>query len=116
MVVGFIAFVLAIPDVALLLRIVSFAVAILGAGFFFPLVCGLVFERVSPAAAIASSVGGVTVTSFWIAATLSGAVWAKAVHAGVPGLAVGGLLLAIVTLVTKPASVAARSKFFEAAR
>ena len=57
--VGAVAFVLAIPDVALILRIVSFAVAIIGAAFFFPLIAGMVSSRVSAEAALASSVCGV---------------------------------------------------------
>ena len=54
LVVGLIAFVGAIPDIDLILRIVSYAVAIVGATFFFPLLIGLTSQRLSTRAATAS--------------------------------------------------------------
>ncbi|MDP6183675.1 MAG: sodium:solute symporter family protein [Gammaproteobacteria bacterium] len=110
--VGAIAFLCAIPDVALLLRIVSFAVAILGACFFFPLVVGLNCRRVSREAAIASSVGGVTVTVLWIACTLYGLPWAATLHPGVPGLAAAGTLMLTVSLATRPVRREVLARFF----
>ena len=101
--VGALAFVLAIPDVALILRIVSFAVAIIGAAFFFPLIAGMVSRRVSAQAAFASSLGGVLTTLVCIAGTLSGQGWAQVLHPGIPGLIVSGALLALVNAFTPPA-------------
>ena len=102
-VVGALAFVLAIPNVALILRIVSFAVAIIGAAFFFPLIVGMVSRRVSAQAALASSVGGVLTTLVWIGGTLTGQGWAQGLHPGIPGLLVSGVLLALVNVFTPPA-------------
>lgn len=110
--VGAIAFVCAIPDLALILRIVSFAIAIVGAAFFFPLLVGLTSKRVSTAATLASSVGGVTVTVIWIVGTLSGAGWAQSLHPGIPGLLMAGMLMATVTLFTPPVQASALTKYF----
>ena len=101
--VGTLAFVLAIPDVALILRIVSFAVAIIGAAFFFPLIAGMASRRVSAQAALASSVCGVLTTLVWIAATLGGQGWAQVLHPGIPGLLAAGAALALVNAFTPPA-------------
>jgi len=101
--VGAVAFVLAIPDVALILRIVSFAVAIIGAAFFFPLIAGMVSSRISAEAALASSVCGVVTTLIWIAGTLSGQGWAQVLHPGIPGLLVAGATMALVNVFTPPA-------------
>ena len=102
-VVGALAFLLAIPDMALILRIVSFAVAIIGAAFFFPLIVGMLSRRVSAHAALASSVGGVLTTLVWIAGTLTGQGWAQGLHPGIPGLIVAGVLMALVNVFTPPA-------------
>jgi sodium/proline symporter len=110
--VGLLAFLCAIPDVALILRIVSFAIAIVGAAFFFPLLVGLTSKRVSTAAALSSSVGGVVVTVVWIVATLAGTGWAQALHPGVPGLITAGLLMGIVTMFTPQSPPHAVAKFF----
>jgi Na+/proline symporter len=109
---GAIAFVCAIPDVALLLRIVSFAVAILGSCFFFPLVVGMNCRRVSREAALASSIGGVVATVCWIWCSLKGLSWATSVHPGVPGLVVSGVLMLVVSLITRPVRRAALIKYF----
>ena len=101
--VGALAFVLAIPDVALILRIVSFAVAIIGAAFFFPLIVGMAGKRVSAQAALASSVGGVLTTVAWIAGALSRQAWAQSLHPGIPGLIVSGALIGVVSRFTPPA-------------
>jgi Na+/pantothenate symporter len=106
------AFLCAIPDVALILRIVSFAIAIVGAAFFFPLLVGLTSKRVSAAAAASSSVGGVIVTVVWIIATLAGFGWAQALHPGVPGLITAGLLMGIVTMFTPQTPPQSLAKFF----
>jgi sodium/proline symporter len=113
--VGIIAFLCAIPDVALLLRIVSFAVAIVGAAFFFPLLIGLTSKRVSTTAAMASSIGGVCVTVVWIVATLNDLGWANTMHPGIPGLVTAGILMTIVTLFTSPVPSPAVAKYFPGA-
>ena len=110
--VGLLAFLCAIPDVALILRIVSFAIAIVGAAFFFPLLVGLTSKRVSTAAAASSSVGGVIVTVVWIIATLAGFGWAQALHPGVPGLITAGLLMGIVTMFTPQTPPQSLARFF----
>jgi sodium/proline symporter len=110
--VGVIAFVCAIPDLALLLRIVSFAVAIVGAAFFFPLLVGMTSKRVSTEAALVSSIGGTIATCIWIAGALTKAQWAAGVHPGIVGLAVAGVLMLAVSLFTRPVDQKAIAKYF----
>lgn len=110
--VGAIAFFCAIPDLALILRIVSFAIAIVGSAFFFPLVVGMTSRRVSRAAALSSSIGGTVATVIWIAGTLQGADWAGAVHPGIVGLSVAGVLMLIVGLFTEPVEKHATDRYF----
>ncbi len=110
-VVGAIAFICAIPDLALILRIVSYAIAIVGSAFFFPLLAGMTSRRVSREAALASSIGGVLVTCTWIYGALSMA-WAVDVHPGIVGLATAGVLMFIVSLFTAPVSSSAVNKYF----
>ena len=112
LVVGIVAFVGAIPNVDLILQIVSYAVAILGSTFFFPLIVGLTTKRVSKEAAIASSVGGAFVCGMWTWARLAGATWAQDIHPGVIGLAAGGVLIFVVAAMTKPLDGAPVAKFF----
>ena len=111
--VGCVAFVCAIPDFALILSIVSYAVAIIGAAFFFPLVVGMTSRRVSRAAALASSVGGVSATVVWIVLTLGGTGWAQSVHPGIVGLAVAGVTLFAVTPFTRPVGEEALRAYFD---
>lgn len=96
----------------LILALVSYAVAMIGATFFFPLLLGLQSPRVTPAAALASSVGGFVVTLVWTIFTLQRASWALAVHPIVPGLVVAGALIVGVTPFTRPAPAQALAKFF----
>jgi SSS family transporter len=110
--VGVLALLGSLPDVALILQIVSYAVAIVGATFFFPLLVGLTSRRVSRRAAIASSVGGTITTILWIALTLMGEQWAADLHPIIPGLGVAGLLMAVVSLFTAPVGKAATNGFF----
>lgn len=110
--VGAIAFVCAIPDLALILRIVSFAIAIVGAAFFFPLLVGMTSRRVSRQAALASSIGGTLITCVWIVGALTNASWAGVVHPGIVGLGAGGLLMLIVTRFTAPVEDEAINKYF----
>ncbi len=111
-VVGAVAFVCAIPDLALILRIVSFAIAIVGSAFFFPLLVGMTSRRVSREAALASSIGGTLITCVWIFGALTNAAWASVVHPGIVGLVTAGLLMLVVTLFTPPVPGRAISKYF----
>lgn len=111
-VVGGIAFVGAIPDLALILRIVSYAIAIVGSAFFFPLLIGMTSKRVSREAALASSTGGVLATCIWIYGALANASWAVDVHPGIVGLTIAGLLMLTVSLFTGPVNETAVSKYF----
>ncbi|MEM7283334.1 MAG: sodium:solute symporter family protein, partial [Pseudomonadota bacterium] len=113
-VVGVVAFFAAIPDFALILRIVSFAIAIVGAAFFFPLLIGLTYKDLSTKAALSSSILGTLATVVWIAGTISGAAWAQGVHPGIVGLGVAGVVMLVVTLVTPPAPQEAIDKYFGA--
>lgn len=110
--IGAIAFLCAIPNQILLLRIVSFAVAIVGTCFFFPLVFGLNCRWVTPAGALASSVGGVLVTLTWIIGSMSGFDWAKTLHPGLPGLVASLVLIVLVSAVTRRANDATLQRFF----
>jgi SSS family transporter len=112
LIVGIVAFVGAIPDVDLILQIVSYAVAILGSTFFFPLIVGLISKSVSKEAAIASSVGGALVCCIWTWARLAGAAWAQELHPGVIGLAVSAALMFAVARMTTPLEGDAVTKFF----
>ena len=112
-VVGALAFVLAIPDIALILRIVSFAIALVGSAFFLPLLIGLTSKKLSREAALTSSIGGTLVCIIWIVGTLKGAPWTAGLHPGVAGLAVAAVLMATVALFTKPVSQHAIDKYFE---
>jgi len=110
--VGVIAFVCAIPDFALILQIVSFAIAIVGSAFFLPLLLGMTSKRISREAALASSIGGTLAACFWIAATLLGASWAGVVHPGIVGLGVAGSLMLAVNLASGPVDDASIAKYF----
>ena len=110
--VGVLALLGSLPDIALILQIVSYAVAIVGATFFFPLLVGLTSRRVSRKAATASSVGGTITTVLWIAWTLMGVPWAANLHPVIPGMVVAGLLMLAVSVFTAPVGEAATHEFF----
>jgi sodium/proline symporter len=111
-VVGVVAFICSIPDLALILAVVSYAIAIVGAAFFFPLLVGMTSKRVSREAALASSVGGTLATCVWIFGALTKASWAAGVHPGIVGLAVAGSLMLVVSFFTEPPEQRAIEKFF----
>jgi Na+/proline symporter len=111
-VVGFIAFLCSIPDFALILRIVSYAIAIVGSAFFFPLLVGMTSKRVSREAALASSIGGVLATCIWIVGAINDASWAGSVHPGIVGLTVAGILMLVVAQFTNPVPQDAINKYF----
>ena len=111
-VIGIVALGAALNTPALILALVSFAVALIGATFFFPLLLGLSSRRITPVAALASSVGGFVITALWVALTLADVSWATAVHPIVPGLVVAlGLILGLTPL-TRPTPASALARFF----
>ena len=110
--VGCLAFLGSLPDLALILEIVSYAVAIVGATFFFPLLVGLTSRKVSREAAIASSVGGAVSTVLWLWWTLAGIEWTLELHPVVPGLMVSGILMLVAAISTPPVREEAIRKFF----
>jgi Na+/proline symporter len=111
-IVGVVSFVAAINTPALILAIVSYSVAMIGATFFFPLLFGLSSPRTTPVAAAASSVGGFAITVVWTALTLAQAPWAMAIHPIVPGLVTSLVLIVAVTPFTQPAPADALARFF----
>ena len=90
----------------------SFAIAIVGSAFFFPLLIGMTSRRVSREAALVSSIGGTLITCVWIAGALTNAAWASIVHPGIVGLGTGGLLMLVVTMFTPPVDNQAVDKYF----
>ncbi|MDP6372591.1 MAG: hypothetical protein QF463_15995 [Vicinamibacterales bacterium] len=111
-VIGAIALVAALNTPALILAIVSYAVAMVGATFFFPLLFGLTSPRTTPAAATASAVGGFAITAVWTGLTLAEVGWAVAIHPVVPGMALSLALIVGLTPITQPAPQTAVEKFF----
>jgi len=101
-VVGALSFLLALPDVALILEIVAYALAIVGSSFFFPLLAGLLSPRVSREAAACASIAGGLVAAFCAVFAMREAPWALHVHPVVPGLLVSALLITAVTPFTPP--------------
>lgn len=110
--VGVIALICSIPDFALILRIVSYAIAIVGSAFFFPLLVGMTSKKISREAALASSIGGTLATCVWIAGAITQASWASSLHPGIVGLAVAGILMLVVSFFTGPVNDEAIKKFF----
>jgi len=114
--VGLISLGFAFHTPALILAIVSYAVALIGAAFFMPLLLGLAWRRTSPAAALVSSVAGFAVTAAWTGLTLAGVAWARALHPVVPGMAVAVVTILALTPLTAPAPEAAVARYFSAAQ
>lgn len=112
MTVGVVALLFAFRTPQLILAIVSYAVAMIAATFFFPLIFGLWSRRTTPAAATASSIMGFFTTAAWTALTLAQVPWAAAVHPVVPGLLVAFVLIVGLTPVTKPSRPEALERFF----
>jgi Na+/proline symporter len=110
--VGMVSLLLALWTPQLILSIVSYAVAMIAATFFFPLVFGLSSRRTTPAAATASSVMGFFATVAWTALTLAEVPWATAIHPVVPGLAVGLVLIVGLTPLTRPSGQEALDRYF----
>ena len=70
----------------LILNIVSYAVALVGVAFFFPMVFGLNSPYVSARSATWSSVAGSLTGAFWTVLHLRHVPWAMDIHPVVPGL------------------------------
>ena len=113
LIVGALSLVIAINTPELILALVSYSVALIGATFFFPLLFGLSSPKTTTAAAAASSIGGFVVTLVWIGLTLARVEWAGTVHPIVPGLAVSLVLIVAVTPFTRPSSPETLARFFK---
>jgi len=111
-VIGAISLAAALNTPALILAMVSYAVALVGATFFFPLLFGLTSPRTTPAAAAASAMGGLAITTVWIGLTLAEVPWAVTVHPIVPGMALSLALIVGLTPITSPASPRVLERFF----
>jgi SSS family solute:Na+ symporter len=90
-VVGLVAFLFATRTPALILNIVSYAVALVGVAFFFPMLFGLTMPRITRRAAVASSIGGTVVGLLWMLLHLQRVPWALDLHPAVPGLVAAAL-------------------------
>jgi len=91
--VGIVSFLCAIATPDLILNIVSYAVALVGVAFFFPMLFGMGSPYVSRRAATRSSVAGSIVGIIWTVPHLAYAAWARQhapwildIHPVVPGL------------------------------
>ena len=110
--IGIVSLLLALGTPALILAIVSYAVAMVGATFFFPLLFGLTSPKTTPTAATASAIGGFLTTAVWTGLVVGEVSWAAAMHPVVPGLAVSFLAIVGLTPFSTPAPPAALDRFF----
>ena len=85
-IVGVVSLLGAMRTPELVLNIVSYAVALVGVAFFFPMVLGLNNPYITRGAAIASSVAGSSFGLVWTVLHLQRVPWALEVHPVVPGL------------------------------
>jgi Na+/proline symporter len=92
-IVGFVSFLAALRTPELILNIVSYAVALVGVAFFFPMLLGMSSPRITSRAATWSSVLGSVAGLAWTALHLIQAGWARQhapwvldIHPVVPGL------------------------------
>jgi len=111
-VIGAVSLAAALNTPVLILAIVSYAVAMVGATFFFPLLFGLTSPRTTPAAAAASAIGGLAITTVWTGFTLAEVPWAVTVHPIVPGMALSLALIVGLTPITSPAPTRVLERFF----
>lgn len=111
-VIGLVALVAAMQTPQLILAIVSYAVAMVGATFFCPLLAGMTWRRANAAGALASAAGGFLTTATWTALTLAGSAATAGVHPIVPGLAVSVTLLLIVTPLGRPPGRLVLARYF----
>jgi Na+/proline symporter len=104
LIVGVISFLGALRTPDLILTVVSYAVALVGVAFFFPMLLGMSSPRITARAATWSSVLGSLAALLWTALHLLGADWARIhvpwtldLHPVVPGL-----VAAIVPMIVLP--------------
>jgi Na+/proline symporter len=111
-IVGIVSFVIAVNTPELILALVSYSVAMIGATFFFPLLFGLASPRTTPAAAAASSIAGFVTTFVWTGLTLAKVPWATSIHPVLPGLVTSLVLIVGLTPFTRPSPPEALVRFF----
>ncbi|MGH9334961.1 MAG: sodium:solute symporter family protein, partial [Vicinamibacteria bacterium] len=109
---GVLAFLASLPDVALILELVAYSLAIVGASFFFPLLAGMVSPRITREAATSSSIVGGLTTSIATVFAVAGAPWALRVHPILPGLLISAILIFAVTPFTRPVREEALRAYF----
>jgi Na+/pantothenate symporter len=97
-VIGAVSLVGAMRTPELVLNIVSYAVALVGVAFFFPMVFGMNNPHITRGAAITSTVAGSTIGLAWTVLHLQRVPWALDLHPVVPGLAAAFLPMLICLL------------------
>ncbi|MBU05672.1 MAG: hypothetical protein CL877_06945 [Dehalococcoidales bacterium] len=110
--VGVLAFICSIPDLGMILRIVSFAIAIVGSAFFLPLLIGLTSRKLGTVPTLASSISGVVFASIWIGGTLTGMSWAASLHPIIPGLCAAAVAMIATLPFNQTPPDASIGKFF----
>ncbi len=110
-VVGLVSLVGAYFTPELILNIVSYAVALVGVAFFFPMLLGLNSPYVSRRAATVSSVAGSLVGAAWTILHLKHVPWALDIHPVVPGL-IAAVLPMLIRRKSIDMSPTARATFF----
>ncbi len=105
--VGVVSFLFATETPDLILNIVSYAVALVGVAFFFPMLLGMNSPYVSTRAATASSVAGSVVGMLWTIPHLAYVGWARQhapwildIHPVVPGL-----IAAAIPMMQRPSHI-----------
>jgi Na+/proline symporter len=109
---GVLAYLASLPNIALILELVAYSLAIVGASFFFPLLAGMISPRVTREAAAAASIAGGLTSSVCTGFALAKAPWALAVHPILPGLLISGILICAVTPMTRPVREEALRPYF----
>jgi SSS family transporter len=97
--VGIIAVIGALYTSEIILKLVSYAVAMLGASFGPAMVFGLSWKRVSKIATGVSVVGGFVITAIWSIMTIYGVTWAKIVHPVIPGIIFSTIAIVVLSLI-----------------
>lgn len=119
-VVGVVSFVAALRTPELILNIVSYAVALVGVAFFFPMLVGMTSPYVSTRAATWSSVAGSVVGMLWTIPHLIYAAWTREhapwvldIHPVVPGLIAALIPMLRLSPVVEMSETALRTFFPE---
>jgi Na+/proline symporter len=113
-IVGMLSFLCALKTPDLILNIVSYAVALVGVAFFFPMLFGLNSPYMSPRAATLSSVAGSLVGIVWTVPHLAYSGWARLhapwildIHPVVPGLIAA--LIPVVVMRSKTIEISSKT-------